>query len=303
MMIIPFCALLMVLQISLTGSTIPTGEPTSVPSGQPSGEPTSVPSGQPSGEPSGQPSGEPSGQPSGEPSGAPTSNPTSPTGEPTGVPTGAPSYVEESWGQITWDKKRNRKAGMCENQCSGHGTCEFNDNCRCYTGIDGEPEWTGPDCSLRTCPKDYAWVGSVVNANDLHPWVECSNKGICDRTSGECQCFTGYEGVACQRTICPDNCNDRGTCWPEKHLASKASRVYTTPWDSMKHVGCLCDAGYRGPSCEYQECPSGTDPLDGYGNEAGRDCSGRGICDYSKGTCSCFTGFFGTRCQHQTTVM
>merc|ERR1712146_717457 len=62
-----------------------------------------------------------------------------------------------------------------------------------------------------------------------------------------------------------NNCNERGTCWPEKHLAVKASRVYDSPWDAMKAVGCLCDAGYRGPSCEFQECPSGADPLDGYG--------------------------------------
>lgn len=49
----------------------------------------------------------------------------------------------------------------------------------------------------------------------------------------------------------------------------------------------VCDAGYRGPACDFHECPSGSDPLDGYGNEAGRDCSGRGICNYADGTCSC----------------
>eukprot|EP01042_Synura_sphagnicola_P009998 gene9998-12838_t len=185
--------------------------------------------------------------------------------------------------------------GLCENQCSGHGTCEQNYNCKCYTGLDGEAEWTGPDCSLRTCPKDYAWVGEVVNANDAHPWAECSNKGICDRSTGTCNCFGGYEGVACQRTVCPNNCNDRGTCWPEKILASKASRTYSAPWDAMKEVGCFCDKGYRGPACDLQECPTGPDPLDGYGNEAGRDCSGRGICNYNDGTCSCFTGFYGTK--------
>jgi hypothetical protein len=249
------------------------------------------------------PTGEPTGQPSDEPSGAPTSMPTSPTGEPTGIPTSSPSFVEEPWGEYVWTEKRHRKAGMCENQCSGHGTCEVNGNCKCFKGLDGEDEWTGPDCSSRTCPFDFAWVGASINSNNLHPWAECSNKGICDRSSGECQCFTGYEGAACQRTVCPDNCNDQGTCWPEKHLASKAGRVYDAPWDAMKHVGCLCDAGYRGPACDQQECPSGADPLDGYGNEAGRDCSGRGICDYSNGICACFTGFFGTRCQHQTTVM
>lgn len=249
------------------------------------------------------PTGQPTGEPSGEPSGEPTSMPTAPTGEPTSIPTSSPSFVEEPWGEYVWTEKRHRKAGMCENQCSGHGTCEVNGNCQCFKGLDGEDEWTGPDCSSRTCPFDFAWVGASINANNLHPWAECSNKGICDRSSGECQCFVGYEGAACQRTVCPDNCNDQGTCWPEKHLASKAGRVYDAPWDAMKHVGCLCDAGYRGPACDQQECPSGADPLSGYGNEAGRDCSGRGICDYSNGICACFTGFFGTRCQHQTTVM
>lgn len=217
-------------------------------------------------------------------------------------PTSAPTFAAEGWGQITWDKRRHRNGGLCENHCSNHGTCEKNSNCKCFTGLDGEPEWTGPDCSLRTCPRDFAWVGDVINSNNLHPWVECSNKGSCDRKSGTCKCFDGYDGVACQRSTCPDNCNDRGTCWPERHLAIKASRTYSTPWDAMKHVGCFCDAGYRGPACELQECPSGTDPLDGYGNEAGRDCSGRGICDFSDGTCTCFAGFYGTHCQHQTTI-
>lgn len=218
------------------------------------------------------------------------------------TPTSAPTYAIEGWGQVTWDKRRHRNGGLCENHCSNHGTCEKNSNCKCFTGLDGEDEWTGPDCSLRTCPRDFAWVGDVINSNNLHPWVECSNKGTCDRKSGSCKCFPGYDGVACQRSTCPDNCNDRGTCWPEKHLAVKAGRIYDTTWDAMKHVGCFCDAGYRGPACELQECPSGTDPLDGYGNEAGRDCSGRGICDFGDGTCTCFSGFYGTHCQYQTTV-
>ena len=263
----------------------------------PSAKPT-----QPTGQPSGRPSREPSGQPTISPTGQPTGQPTNPTGSPTGIPTSAPSYTKEAWGQIVSDKKRHRMGGLCENHCSNHGTCEMNSNCKCFTGLSGEPEWTGPDCSLRTCPKDFSWIGSVVNANNVHSWDECSNKGICDRKTGSCTCFPGYDGVACQRTLCPQNCNDRGTCWPEKHLAAKANRVYTAPWDAMKHVGCFCDAGYRGAACELQECPSGSDPLDGYGNEAGRDCSGRGLCSYKDGTCACFSGFYGTHCQYQTTL-
>ena len=243
-------------------TVIPTATPTEIPTETPTRTPTTTPTVTPTTTPTTTPTVTPTRTPTRTPTATPTSTPTS-------APSSAPSFTEERWGQVTWDKKRTRKSGMCENQCSGHGTCEVNDNCKCYVGLDGEPEYTGADCSLRTCPRDFAWVGTVVNANDLHPWVECSNKGVCDRTTGECQCFPGYEGVACQRTVCPNNCNDRGTCWPEKHLAHKAGRQYDEVWDSIKHVGCYCDAGYRGPACDLQECPSGQDPLDGYGNEAG----------------------------------
>jgi len=247
--------------------------------------------------------GNPTALPTANPSANPTPNPSpKPTHLPTSFPTSQPSHFAANWGETVFDRRRHRKGGLCENSCSNHGTCEFNLNCNCFTGLDGEPEWTGPDCSLRTCPKGFSWVGEVINANNLHPWVECSDKGICDRKLGACTCFPGYDGVACQRTLCPNDCNQRGTCWPEKYLAAKAGRVYSKPWDSVKHVGCVCDAGYRGPACEFQECPSGSDPLDGYGNEAGRDCSGRGICDYTAGVCGCFSGFYGTHCQYQTTL-
>lgn len=49
-----------------------------------------------------------------------------------------------------------------------------------------------------------------------------------------------------------------------------------------------------------QECPSLADPLGGFGNEAGRDCSGRGHCDYQTGLCKCFGGFHGAACNKQS---
>jgi hypothetical protein len=136
----------------------------------------------------------------------------------------------------------------------------------------------------------------------MHPKVECSNAGRCDRKTGTCNCFGGYEGFACERTVCPDDCNMFGICMTQKQLAEDAGQVYVSPWDADKHVGCLCDLGRRGPSCALIECPSGPDVLNGYGNEAGRDCSGRGICDYEKGQCNCFQGYAGFACQYQTVL-
>ncbi len=113
------------------------------------------------------------------------------------------------------------------------------------------------------------------------------------------------------------DCNGRGECLPMKVLAERAGRNYSIPWDAMKIWGCVCDKGFRGPDCsqqviwivislvatllpEQQECLSRADPLGGYGNEAGRDCSGRGHCDFSSGICNCFQGFHGEACNKQS---
>ena len=45
-----------------------------------------------------------------------------------------------------------------------------------------------------------------------HAYTECSSKGMCNRVSGECECFPGYEGKGCQRNSCPNQCSGKGTC-------------------------------------------------------------------------------------------
>jgi hypothetical protein len=148
-----------------------------------------------------------------------------------------------------------------------------------------------------------AWTHSVVaGANDVHTYVECSGRGKCDRLGGICLCYLDYGGLACERTECNSDCNLNGLCLTQRQLADEAGRVYDAPWDADKHVGCFCDIGYRGPDCSMRECESGPDVMKGLGNEAGRECSGRGQCDYSIGKCACFLGYHGSRCQFQTVL-
>jgi hypothetical protein len=211
----------------------------------------------------------------------------------------------------------------CPNGCSGHGTCGLNDKCTCYTkkddnaavafsasepgrsyiqGDDVDLAWTGHDCSERTCPMREAWA-SIPSTNDHgHERAECSNKGTCDKKTGLCKCFDNYEGDACERTTCPNDCSGRGICVTAKQLAAEAGKVYATPWDAVKQQGCVCDIGFRGPDCSLRECPSDADVMGGDGNAQGRDCSGRGICDYATGICTCFSGYYGAKCQQQTVL-
>lgn len=190
----------------------------------------------------------------------------------------------------------------CPNGCSGHGSCGENDKCTCYARPNGDPAWTAHDCSDRTCPKGISWVGPITGANGGHPEVECSNKGICNRKTGECVCVANYGGMACERTVCPNNCSGHGICMTQSALAAAYIKTYTVPWDAQKHMGCKCDDGYRGADCSEKECPSGKDVLGGSGASAGRECSGRGLCNYAEGLCSCFLGYYGNRCQSQTVL-
>ena len=126
--------------------------------------------------------------------------------------------------------------------------------------------------------------------------TECSDAGLCDRSTGACQCFPGYTGSACQRTACPNDCTGHGICQSNIRFATDAGARYIGAWDAGMQYGCLCDSGFRGPDCSMKECPSSDDPLQFQGNNEGRDCSGRGLCDYSTGMCQCFTGYTGNDC-------
>jgi len=150
----------------------------------------------------------------------------------------------------------------CPNSCSGSGTCGADDKCTCY------PNYQGLDCSERVCPFQIAFADVASADNSAHAYAECSGKGVCDRKSGTCKCFAGYEGEACRRTSCPNGCSGHGTCELMSEIAADASlaaggasgRVFNT-WESAKHQVCKCDTRWSGVDCSARSCPLGDDPL------------------------------------------
>jgi len=103
-----------------------------------------------------------------------------------------------------------------------------------------------------------------VLTNSAHYYMECSNKGSCNRATGECQCFDGYDGVACQRASCPgfpNSCSGHGVCKSISQLAAAENFNVYKLWDRDSTMGCECDAGYLGPDCSQRDCKWGVDPL------------------------------------------
>jgi hypothetical protein len=102
----------------------------------------------------------------------------------------------------------------------------------------------------------------------VHTYAECSSQGICDRTTGTCNCFDGYTGKGCRRTVCPNDCSGHGVCsrnvdanW-EYATTDAPSLMYATQyWDGEKTMRCQCDRGYEGPDCSDRICPHGDDVL------------------------------------------
>lgn len=189
--------------------------------------------------------------------------------------------------------------GECANACNGHGKCTSYDMCICHRNWQGN-DCSERICQFGAAHVDtpkgdlnhdgyiqdadhpvidnsfqYAYGTTEqfphmedtdlnVLTNTAHYYMECSNKGTCDRKTGECVCYDGYDGVACQRASCPgfpNSCSGHGVCKTIKQLAQADNDNVYKLWDKDVTMGCECDKGFFGPDCSLRECKSGIDPL------------------------------------------
>eukprot|EP00341_Mesodinium_pulex_P006618 CAMPEP_0116931678 /NCGR_PEP_ID=MMETSP0467-20121206/27961_1 /TAXON_ID=283647 /ORGANISM="Mesodinium pulex, Strain SPMC105" /LENGTH=700 /DNA_ID=CAMNT_0004612167 /DNA_START=49 /DNA_END=2151 /DNA_ORIENTATION=+ len=187
----------------------------------------------------------------------------------------------------------------CPNGCNGHGKCTSYDMCICNRNwqandcservcqfglahvdtpkgdLDMSGDITGPDLTVAENSFNYPY-GTAEQfpqgrdsdlrevTNSAHYYMECSNKGTCNRDSGECECFPGYDGAACQRASCPgypDVCSGHGVCKSIRQLAAADNDNIYELWDKHSTMGCECDEGFDGPDCSQRKCKYGIDPL------------------------------------------
>ena len=68
-----------------------------------------------------------------------------------------------------------------------------------------------PEGTWEQWPGDFYGSGTLSDVEDEgHFYMECSNRGKCNRAWGQCECFPGYTGTACTRQAC--TCSGHGTC-------------------------------------------------------------------------------------------
>jgi len=181
--------------------------------------------------------------------------------------------------------------------CYQRGSCDHcTGRCTCVEGWGATTDniMTGRDvtsnCFSRTCPSGKAISDMPTSATEAHAVTECSSAGICNRRTGQCECFGPYEGPACQRLKCPNDCSGHGQCVSMKELQSityaqplmsthyeygVSSLRDSTAWDGDTMHTCVCDSNwpvglnryaaqlpeYFGPDCSLRRCPSGDNPF------------------------------------------
>lgn len=133
----------------------------------------------------------------------------------------------------------------------------------------------------------------------------CSNRGVCDETTGVCACEPDY--------YTSDGYNrpgSRGDCGYTDETILYCPGILTCSAHGQCSGGptyrCSCADGWAGADCSERACPRDVSwfALPSASNEAhlyeSAECSDMGRCDRSSGACLCEAGFTGAACQRTT---
>lgn len=141
-----------------------------------------------------------------------------------------------------------------------------------YNGkIDGIDDWVAYNSEIYKYGTTEIFPAcensnTVVITQTAHGYRECSNAGYCNRKTGNCDCFIGFEGVSCQRRKCPGTshgipCSGHGVCATASSIAHHDNKNTYNLWDKDLSTACICDKGYEGIDCSLRKCKHGLDPL------------------------------------------
>lgn len=134
---------------------------------------------------------------------------------------------------------------------------------------------------------------------------ECSNRGICDTSTGYCSCNDDYDtsnGYGKKGT--------RGDCGYPTTTIQQCPGVLSCSGHGECHGSptyrCDCSEGWTGSDCSDRVCPFGSSwfiypgSMDLAHVFDSTECSDQGVCNRESGECVCFPGFTGSSCNRMT---
>lgn len=121
--------------------------------------------------------------------------------------------------------------------------------CRCYERYEGK------NCELQICEYGPSW-------SDNGQTSVCSDRGICNPSTGLCECLSGYSNDNCGISDCKNSCSGHGICVTDKEYYNDHVRNVTHDGSGYKisnssiisdnmerRKQCICESGYSGSDC------------------------------------------------------